>query len=316
MAAAVAGLLWIVPTPYVLRAPGQAEDVSEVVHIEGRPTYQSAGRFYLTTVIYERASLLHLLYALLRPDAELVPLADSPVRPDPRYQRSMQQQMRESQYNAQVAALTWLGYRIERHPRGVQVLDLLEGSPARGQLEPLDLITAVDGQPVLEVGQLQQRVRATPPGQRLRLEVVRGGAKRQVEVTVGLIGGRSALGVQVRTLEEPGPLPVRIRIEPGNINGASAGLIFALEILDQLTPGDLARGHRVAGTGTIEADGTVGPVAGVDMKVRAAEAAGAAWFLCPRANADEARSAARTLQVLPVDNLQQALEALAALPPR
>lgn len=315
VAAAVAGLLWVVPTPYVLRAPGRAEDVSEMVHIEGRPTYPSPGRFYLTTVIYERASLLHLLYALLRPGAELVPLADSPIRPDPRYQRSMQQQMSESQYNAQVAALTRLGYRIERHPRGVQVLDLLEASPARGQLEPLDLITAVEGQPVLEVRQLQQKVRATPPGQRLRLEVVRGGEKRQVEVTVGLVGGRRALGVQVRTLEEPGSLPVRIHIEPGNINGASAGLIFALEILDQLTPGDLARGHLVAGTGTIEADGTVGPVVGVDMKVRAAEAVGASWFLCPKANAAEARSAARTLQVVTVENLQQALQALASLPP-
>ncbi len=108
-------------------------------------------------------------------------------------------------------------------------------------------------------------------------------------------------------------LPLKIDVRTGDIGGPSAGLMLSLGILDALRASDSTRGQRVAGTGTISLDGTVGPVGEVELKVRTAEKAGARYFLVPTANGDSARASAARLQVLPVGNLKEALAALARL---
>ena len=129
-----------------------------------------------------------------------------------------------------------------------------------------------------------------------------------------MIGGeqRRVLGLQVRTDLELQELPVQIDIEAGNVSGASAGLIFALGIVDRLGTVDLTRGRLVAGTGTLDALGRVGGVFGSGLKVVAAERAGATAFLCPPENLAEARSFATRINVVPVGSLREAVEWLSS----
>lgn len=312
LAALVLGVLWVTPTRWVLRAPGHAENVTGMIRIEGQKVHPSAGRLYLTTVLVEPATALFCLYAMLDPDAELVPANAeevrllNPVPGDP-----MASQMEQSQYLAKVAALRQLGYRIESEPQGVDVMGVLPEGPAKELLRAGDVIVQAGSTPVLRDTELRTVLGALPPGSALPLRVKRGDATLDLQVRTGERDGHAWLGVAVRTRVSQAPLPFRIDIRADGIEGASAGLLFALGIYDDLTPKDVTRGRVIAGTGTIDADGKVGEIQGVDMKVRAAERVGAVLFLSPRENAAEAAAAARTLQVVPVGTMDEALDALA-----
>jgi PDZ domain-containing protein len=151
------------------------------------------------------------------------------------------------------------------------------------------------------------------------LSVQRGGQTEQI--TIGTLGsptepGRPIIGVTISTYLFDVRLPFQVDIESDNVGGPSAGFMFALGILDAVTDGDLTRGYFVVGTGTIAADGTVGPVGGAAEKAVAAEHDGATLFLVPKDNADEARRWVKTLQVVPVERIDDAVKFLCGLPPR
>lgn len=316
LAALVLAVLWLTPTRWVLRAPGSAENVAGMIHIEGQKVHPSSGRLYLTTVLVEPATALFCLYAMLDPDAELVPASAEEVRLlDPTPGDPLASQMEQSQYLAKVAALRRLGYRIESEPQGADVMGVLPEGPAQDLLRAGDVVIRAGSTPVLRDTDLKAVLGALPPGSELPLRVERGDATLDLQVRTGERDGHAYLGVAVRTRVSEAPLPFRIDIRAEGIEGASAGLLFALGIYDDLTPKDVTGGRVIAGTGTIDADGKVGEIQGVDMKVRAAERIGAALFLCPRENAAEAAAAARTVQVVPVATLDAALEALASSRP-
>lgn len=190
-------------------------------------------------------------------------------------------QMVDSQQDAIAAALVELGYDF---PREVVVQGVGEGLPAEGVLEIGDVITAVDGEPVRSVGELRGALAEHGTESPATLEVVRGDGTTEVEVTPVERNGQVVIGIGVRMRYE---FPIDVEIRLDDVGGPSAGMMFALGIVDKLTPGAMTGGERVAGTGTIDSDGEVGGIGGIRQKLWGAVDSGADWFLAPEANCGE-----------------------------
>ncbi|HEY8345873.1 MAG TPA: PDZ domain-containing protein [Symbiobacteriaceae bacterium] len=310
-----AAILWFTPTPYYVTAPGVAIDTSQVVAVEGGTPHP--GRLYMLVVTTRPANLFWYLYSRIDPRAELERpqqfLGDIPDYEH--YLMITRRMMEDSQKTAKALALQWTGYGTGVQPVGAEVVSVIPGSPAAGVLQPGDRIIAVDGHLVTGAADLQERMGQVSPGSQVVLRLRRG----DVELTLPVstmpatdAGGRrrAALGVYI-TDALAFDLPLNVEIRSGSITGPSAGLMFALEIIDQLSPTDLTGGRRVAGTGAIEPDGRVGAVGGVRQKVYTAEAAGAEVIFVPRENYQEALSAAVRIQVVPVSTLKEAVQYLA-----
>lgn len=219
-------------------------------------------------------------------------------------------EMASSQDLARVAALRDLGYEVTQE---LVVSAIGEGTPASGILQPNDVILAADGSPVSSTDELRAVITAHGAGTPLPLKIRRDGAEKEVSVTPQMLpttaGTQPAIGVA------GGPrfpkLPVDIEIGLGQVGGPSAGLMLTLAIEDKLTPGDATGGHHIAGTGTINEHGTVGPIGGIRQKYLAAKDVGAEAFLAPTANCAEVVDEARPeLPVYAVNNLAEAKRAV------
>jgi PDZ domain-containing protein len=223
--------------------------------------------------------------------------------------------MADSQMTAKQVALERLGYAVSTSGTGAAVTGVQKGSPAQGKLRVGDVITAVDGQPVTLADQLGPLVRSRPPGTPVTFTVDRDGTSSQVVVgsrptPTGPCQGRAQIGVQSATRAEKFDFPVDVHIDTGRVSGPSAGLAFTLTILDELTPGDLTGGKKVAVTGTIRSDGSVGPIGGAQQKAVSAHDAGAKLFLVPTGEVKEARSRADGMKVVGIRTLDDALDQL------
>ena len=301
--------------PYVVIAPGDATDAAGDVRIEGVPVTPVNGSYLLTSVRLSQPSALRVLVASLRPDREVLRLSDVVPRgvDADRYADRQRDVFTESQTLAAVAAARSEGLPVSVRGTGVRIVDLLRGSPAAGALEVSDVIVAVDGQPVTDAPRLAQIVSSRPAGTPFRLTVEREGERLEREVTTGRLpqlSGGVGLGISIDTRALEVDLPFEVSFVRRDIGGPSAGLAYALAIADMLAEQDYARGRVIATTGTIDADGDVGPVGGVEQKAVAADAAGADLFLVPAEEVDEAEGA--DVPVHGVDTLRQALEALSA----
>jgi len=322
---AIVGLVGLAGTvirvPYVIIAPGEAAPVGPTITVTGARTYPHRDDVLFVTVsIYgasARPSLWRYLAARADPDTEV-------LRED-RYlggqsrrvvRRDAVRDMVLSQQEATTAALRRLGYRVEARGKGARVLDVVPGSPAAGRLRPGDVIVALDGRPIRLNSELGPAIRSRPAGTVFRLGIRRG--KRSLDVRVrsalapsGDLRGRPYLGILTETVDPGFDLPFEVRIDPGDVSGPSAGLAFALTLIDKLSPGALTGGRLVAVTGTVGADGRVGEVGGVPQKTVAARRAGATLFLVPAAEVGQARAEAGTrMRVVGVRTLDDALDAL------
>lgn len=297
---------------YVVIAPGPAESLAGMVSVEGG-VRDAKGAFLLTAVTSHPAGILSPVAAAMSPVVDLVPRSQEiPRGMDMRkYLKIMEGMMRESEVIAGAVALRKLGYHVHVETV-VRIEEVLKEGPARGLLKEGDVILAVDGKPVGTADEAVKRIGARSPGTPVDLTVRRGG--RIEDFTVQTVPHpedrtRAAVGILVSP-SITHDLPVRISINPREIKGSSAGLMFTLEILDQLDPRDLTSGQVIAGTGTISLDEAVGPIGGVKQKVAAAERAGARYFLVPIENERAARMAATYLEVMPVGDIDDALRAL------
>lgn len=314
----VAGLFF--RTDYYLIQPGSAEDLSRLVAVEGADR-GDRGRFYLVTVSQLQANLPQVVYGYLHPHIELQ-RRESIVPPDmdfDEYRDMLRQWMQESQDTAKIIALRRAGYDVEIRSQGVVIRGLLENSPASGILQEGDIIVAVDGEPVALTNEVIARVQDRRIGDPVQLVIRRDNETLELAApTYPLQSDPTlpALGIYISSLGWEPVIPVEIQIETGEISGPSAGMMFVLEIMNQLLPQDLTRGHRIAGTGTIDINEKVGRIGGVRQKVVAAEKRGASYFLVPSANLSEAVETARKIQLVPVDTLQEALEFLESLSPQ
>jgi PDZ domain-containing protein len=316
--AAILAAAAIVPLPLVAIEPGGAESVAPRVRL-GIPAHPVNGQFLLTTVRLAEPPPVGALSAWIDPEIDLEPrpaVIPSGI-PEDQYVRAQELLFRESSEVAAAVGLRAAGFPVKVSGSGARVVGVIAGSPADGRLREGDVIVAVDGRPVRSASDVAEATARTGPGRDVTVTFRRGNETRTVTVPLKTISqlGRPALGVSLDSLALQIRLPFPVEVDQNGIGGPSAGLMMAVTIYDLVDPGDLAQGRTIAGTGTIDLAGNVGPVGGVRQKVIAARRARAKVFVVPADEATEALEAADDrLVVKPVRTLSQALEALGVPP--
>ena len=316
---AVAALL---PVPYVALEAGPVTNTlgvvgkTELIRIEGRKTYPDKGNLDLTTVhvVGGPGSRLGLVTALrgwlddgvaIVPEEQVYPPGETAKQAE----RESAIEMRDSQENATTAALRELGIPVETR---LLVQDVPKGSPSTGKLAVGDELVAVDGERVVGGAQLRERITSHEPGDRVDVTVRRDG--REVTETITTIAaddGRALVGITTRDEAE---YPFTVNISLKDVGGPSAGLMFALGVVDKLTPGSLTDGAHIAGTGTIDDAGHVGAIGGITQKMLGARRAGATVFLAPPGNCDEAsKTVPEGLRLVRATTLKSAVRSLEQL---
>jgi PDZ domain-containing protein len=313
-------ILWQVHSDSYLLVPDPAHPVAPLVDVQGGHDPKGPGGIYFVDVLELRASILDELFpTVLHGDgASLVP-ADQVVPPgttDKTARRIDLRMMQMSQKIAAAVALRSLGYKVIARPIGVLVDSILEGSGSVGKLEPTDVIVSLDGHPVRTFADLHRELGRHRIGEAVTVGIRRSDRLTAVHVKLTRRRAHStfpALGIFQEQATDV-RLPLRVRIDAGNVGGPSAGLPFALEVMQELGR-DVARGYRVAATGQLQPDGRVIPIGGVKQKTYGARDAKMDVFLVPAGdNARDARRYAGPLRIIAVRNFQQALRALATLP--
>jgi PDZ domain-containing protein len=319
---AVVGILGArITVPYVIFSPGDATPIDDYLRISGARTYRHHGGFLLLTVRVSngRPNVWRFVQASLDDDSKVIG-EDQYLGTTPRRKVNARdvQEMEDSQHAAAIAALTKLGYQVKESGQGALVAAVVEGSPAvAAGLKPGDVITAIDGQQIQLADQVGPIVQNSPVGTTFILTVRRDGKERQVSITsgsapAGPIKGKPYFGISSMTDHRKVEYPVDVKIDAGDVRGPSGGLAFALSIIDDLTPGNLSGGKKVAVTGEIHDDGTVSEVGGVPQKAVAAREAGATLMIVPASEVRAARSKAGSMPVVGVKTLDDALRVLRA----
>jgi Lon-like protease len=318
LGALAVGALWVAPSDSYLLLPDTAKPLAEKVEVEGEKASPPGGIYYVDVVV-RQASLLEELASATRPDgADIVP-RHALVPPGSNFGERRRQNLRLMERSEEIAAavaLRELDYDVKADPEGALVSGVAPDAPAAGKIAPTDVIVAVDGKEVRTPEDLRRLIATRKPGESVRLRVRRGEETRNV--SVGTIEspeekGRPIVGISVEQFAEI-ELPVDVDIDLGGVGGPSAGLAFALDIVEELR-GGVDRGLDVAATGELALDGAVLPVGGVKQKVIGARRTGADVFLVPAGdNAETARRHAGDLRVVPVESFRQALQVLATLP--
>lgn len=296
--------------------PGPVESVEPLVKIQGSPTYTSEGDLLLTTVSVDTTvTFAEVVHAAFDRSASVVMREN--VTQGASFEELEERQrlaMQESKRSAEVVALGALGLA---HPRsdGVRVEAALQGHPAEDVFEEGDVIEAVDGDHVRTTCDVGDIIDDHEPGDEIRFRIRRARRLREVSVRTGRNPNDPAsafVGIQMSNINYRFHPRMRIDIDTGKIAGPSGGLMMTLAIYDRLTPGDLTRGRRIAGTGEIAACGTVTSIGGVEQKVAGAEREGADIFLAPAGNFAAAQRAARSVEVIAVASFDEVVERLSA----
>jgi PDZ domain-containing protein len=312
----------LVPTNNGLEAPGIAVPVEPMVEVPPQHRYPSTGDFFLTTVIPQTPITAgEWVVGQLSPAIKIVP-PEQIVPPGTTAQALAQQEYQmldESETTAIVEGLRLAGYNATIEGKGTKVVSILPDSPAKGVLQPGDVIVGLNGQPIRTTSELTNQLMAQDAHATIALQIERDGRKMNVAVSLmppSKSGQPPRIGILVESAGFSVQLPFPVEIVPQKISGGpSAGLMFTLTVYNMITPEDLTGGRKIAGTGTINLDGTVGPIGGVQQKVAGAEIAGAEYFLSPPENYEDARAVARHIQVVKVDTAEQAIQFLRSLPP-
>jgi PDZ domain-containing protein len=318
VAIAVAALL---PVPYVILGPGPTLNTLGVlsgqplIKISGHRTYSTNGNLNLVTVSYQGGpgsdmNIFQALRAWLNPSQAVVPETELFPAGQSAQQTQAQdtEQMTGSQQTATAAALTQLHIPYQTV---VSVISTVPGYPASKSLKAGDVIEAVDGKAVDGQTSLSSMITAHPVGTVLTLTVLRGGKTLMIPVASKASGGAAVIGVDV---QQQYKFPFTVSISVGDIGGPSAGMMFALGIIDKLTPLNLTGGKFIAGTGEITAAGQVQPIGGIQQKMVGARSAGATIFLTPAANCSATTGAVPAgLQLVKVSTLSQAMSDLEAI---
>ena len=265
--------------------------------------------------------MLESLFPFIRSGATVVPaqLIVPPGSSDQQARRADLQEMSISQRVAAAVALRRLGYHVLAKPDGVIVNAVEIGSHATGKLQPEDVVISVNGRATPTIASLEHALAKFRAGTTVTLGVERGAQKLSFRIQTikdPLDPKRAIIGFNP-TQAAAIHLPIRVQIDAGNVGGPSAGLAFALQVMEALGR-NVDHGYRVAATGEMELDGTVGAIGGVKQKTYGAREARADVFLVPAAgdNAADARRYAHGLKIIAVQSFPQALRALATLPPK
>lgn len=307
------------PTPYVIEKPGPTFDLlantdgQSVITVEGAKVYPTEGELHLLTVSIvgnrnATPSWLELGMAWLDPSQSVIPIdqvfpANQTVEQSEAESTAL---MEISQQDAIAAALLELGYEV---PGRVYISQVNVGSPASQKLVAGDFVSAINSSAVTSVEQLRELVATYDGKNPLEVSVIRDGQKLEEQITpIKDETGAWRLGIIVGYKYD---FPVQVKLELADVGGPSGGLMFALAIIDKLTPGNLTSKNIVAGTGTISPTGEVGPIGGIQQKMYSAEREGATLFFAPKSNCDEVVGHVPPgLTVVAVETLDDALAAL------
>lgn len=325
-------VLSAIPTKDYVFLPAPAEAIDTHITIAGHPLRPGRGTLSIT-FIYEQSqvNLLTRLWDSLNPDVSIYTprqlFGSGPVPTQQQQQQVSIKDMLDSKTNAEVAALNAQGYPIAGEEVVVGQID--PQSNAVGVLRIGDIIVSANGHTVHSLQGLVQAERGLRPGDSIALVVRRlgggslsraqGQTARTFTTRIKTLdnNGRAIIGIAPTTAFSALPkLPFTITIDSGDIGGPSAGLMFALAIYNRLSSTDLTHGHKIAGTGQIDADGYVYPIGGVKQKVIGAHQSGAQYFFVPQSeNYSEAKpyAAANGITLVPVSTLQQAIDFLKRL---
>jgi Lon-like protease len=320
--AVVVGALWLLPSNQYIFLPDRAHPVSALVTVpKDRVRSDSAGGgIYFVDVFVRKASLFERLFPWVRTGATLYPdTAVLPCGTDAAQQRQADQsEMTRSQQIAAAVALKALGYKVDAKSSGVLIDSVACDSPAVGKLQATDVLVGIDGKPIRTTGGLFAAMQKHKPGDVVRLAVRDASGQRLISAKTLADPSdpkRALIGISVEQAFQA-KLPFPVRIDANGVGGPSAGLAFALDLMEKLGR-DVDHGNKVAATGELEPDGTVLPIGGVKQKTIGARRAGVDVFLVPAGdNAKEARKYADGLRIIPVESFRQALRALATLPRR
>jgi len=310
------GILWLAPSDDYLVLPDEAHLVAPLVTVAQPKRGGGKDGVYFVDVIERRATLLESIFPGIRDGSSLVP--GSSVNPervsDDARRRISLSQMARSQEFAAAVALRKLGYHVDVRQNGALVVSVFAGLPAEGKVQTGDVIVAVDDEPVRSTTDLQKLISARKPGVAVTLTVRDASGERKVRLVTARNpedATRAVVGFLVEAAAEI-RLPFKVRIDTGNIGGPSAGLAFALDVMEKLGR-DVDHGLRVAATGELGLNGSVGPIGGIKQKTIGARQAGVDVFLVPVENFEEAKRSADGLRVIPVESLDQALRVLTTL---
>jgi Lon-like protease len=318
---ALGALMSLVPIPYAILQPGPITNTlgdhqgKPLIAIAGSATFPTSGALDFTTVAVlggpkNPVNVWEWLIGHLDgtsqvlPEEQLFPKGVTSTQVD----EVSRADMANSQQDAVAVALRGLGQKVTEI---VTIADLTKDSPAKGVLRAGDVLVSVDGKPVDASAAVIAAVRAHKGGESVAFTVRRGGEEQVLTVKTVASKGPPVVGVFLRTAFI---FPTKVTIDAGDIGGPSAGMMFALAVYDKLTPGALTGGANIAGTGTIDPSGNVGPIGGIAQKLLGAQRGGATWFLAPAGNcAEVVGHIPEGVRVVKVANFTQALSAVEAI---
>jgi PDZ domain-containing protein len=291
----------LVHLPYAVMGPGPISNVlgqtshgdgktSDLIVISGHETYPTTGSLDFTTVRINGGpgypvNAWSVLRAWLDPDEDVYPV--DAIFPPQQSQQDVQQEnqaeMVDSQQEASAVALRKAGFTVGEK---VSIASVSPDAPSGGTFVQGDVLVSIGGTSVTGADSARAAIQKATPGSTLDVVVDRGGTQTPLKAKTGSSNGRTILGV---VLKIDFTLPFSVTIDAGQVGGPSAGMMFALGVYDKVTDGSLTGGKNIAGTGTIDASGAVGPIGGIHQKLVGARQGGASYFLAPADNCDEVR---------------------------
>jgi PDZ domain-containing protein len=326
--AGLVAALFLVRLPYYLIQPGSVRPAETRIDISGAESFDDDGEVLFTTVFVSQATPALLIRAWLD-DAVDVRTRDEmyPTGNRDEVQKQNLVRMDLSKLTATRVALEHLGIEASYDADGARVVGTVTDGPSDGVLLPGDVITVVDGVEVSLPADIGTELADRAPGEAVDVTVERAGAPgaedevvdTSVSVTLGAAPddpARPVLGIEVEPADPTIVSPVEVTVDSGSVSGPSAGLAWTLAIIDRLTPGSITDGRRIAVTGEILDDGTVGPIGGIRQKVAAVKRAGIDLFIYPAVTSEEDQAAMRRIagddvELRPVDNIDEAVDVLA-----
>ncbi|MEN9752267.1 MAG: Lon protease 1 [Actinomycetota bacterium] len=331
VSAVLAAIILVSPMPYAIEMPGPSwntlgtstitnKDGTKtkvpLIAVEGAPTYPTSGALDLLTVSVAGNPEHHPLFgdvvmSWLNPERAVVPM-DLIYPPDVSQADQDKENaaaMVDSQREAIAAAFTNLGYDVS----DVRIDKVQKGSPAEGKLQAGDIVESVNGKVVMSITDMRAALKTNGTNKPASFVYLRDKIRHQVDITP-VLSDPDAQGRQFPAIKVLGSavydFPFKVTIRLDDVGGPSAGMMFALGVLDVLTPDSLTGGRKIAGTGTIDSAGEVGPIGGIRQKMYSARTAGASYMFVPADNCAEAFGhVPEGIQIFKVSTLNDALKA-------
>jgi len=313
----------LAPIPFVFFKPGVPDNVAgKIISIKDAKTYPINGKLFITSIlvtnpdspVFGAETLVNWAIGphVVLPKESVYP----PIQPAQKIERDSRNEMESSKVTSTAAALRYLGYDFDEV---YYVSDIRDYSDAIKKLKIGDVITDIDGKKINQIEEIRTSYAKKRIGDPLLITVERkdkNGKVASVTTRVILVENldieekeRPAIGILVGTSAR---FPIDVDFNLPGVGGPSAGLIFAVGIVEKLTEEDLVRGRKIAGTGTISASGKVGGIGGIEEKMVGASRIGATIFIAPRENCPDIKHVPNGLKVIPVSTLSEAIEALRA----